>query len=216
MNATFALIVICFLAFGASILVVSNGISGDYLLNEFGFSGINAFAKPWTFLTCAFIHFDIAHLLSNMFVLLFFGASLEGELGRGRMLLVFFLGVLAGDLISLFFYAPSVILIGASAGIFALIGAGMLIKPLDMSFYPFTVPMPLGVIGILYIIYNSLGLFAGEQGISYIAHAGGMIVGLAFGFRHEGFRKSMLTMMILCLAALLLPVLLYFILRLLS
>jgi len=214
MNATFALIMICFLAFGASILAVSNGISGDYILNEFGFSGANVFARPWTLLTCAFIHFDIGHLLSNMFVLLFFGASLEGEIGKGRMLLIFFLGVLAGDLISLLFYAPDVILIGASAGIFALIGAGMLIKPLDMSFYPFTVPMPLGIIGILYIIYNSLGLFAGEQGISYIAHAGGMIVGLAFGFRHEGFRKSMLTMVLLCLAALLLPVLLYFILRL--
>lgn len=205
MNASFALIIACFAVYGIAAFSITAGESSDAILNDFAFSGANAFSKPWTFITCAFLHADMAHLLSNMLVLLFFGTSVENELGKGKMLLIFFLGVIAGDVFSLFFYQPDVLLLGASAGIFALIGAGMLVRPVDLSFYPFVVPMPLGVIGILYIVYNSLGFFAGDSGVSYIAHAGGMLVGLAFGFRQEGFRKGMLTVIIMLLLALLMP-----------
>lgn len=206
MNASFFLIISCFAVYGIISFAIAGGASSDAILNDFAFSGANAFSKPWTFLTCAFLHADIAHLLSNMLVLLFFGTSVENELGKGKMIMIFFLGVLAGDVFSLFFYQPNVLLLGASAGIFALIGAGMLVRPVDLSFYPFIVPMPLGVIGIIYIVYNSLGFFAGDSGVSYIAHAGGMLVGLAFGFRQEGFKKGMLTVLLMLLLALLLPI----------
>ena len=200
MNATFSLIVICFLAFGASMLATSYGVSGDYILREFAFSGSTAFEKPWTFVTSVFLHFDISHLLSNMLVLLFFGSSVENELGKGRMLAIFMLGALAGNIFSLFYYPPEVVSLGASAGVFALIGTGMIVKPLDMSFYPFLVPIPLGIIGILYAVYNAIGFAAGGGTVSYVAHFGGLLVGLAFGFRQQGIRKGMTTLTISALA----------------
>lgn len=211
MNATFAIIITCFMAFGISIAAIAMGYSSDYILGEFGFSGASAFAKPWTFITCIFLHFDISHLLSNMLVLLFFGTSVENELGKGRMLLIFFSGALLGNIFSLFYYPTSVVSIGASAGVFAMIGAGMLIKPLDMSFYPFLVPVPLGIIGILYAVYNSIGFASGTGNISFIAHFGGLLVGLAAGFRHEGFLKGVSTMTLSALAIVLVIMLLPFV-----
>lgn len=210
MNATFAIIISCFMTFGISIAAISLGYSGDYILGEFGFSGASAFMKPWTFITCIFLHFDISHLLSNMLVLLFFGTSVENELGKGRMLLIFFAGALMGNIFSFFYYPPEVVSLGASAGVFALIGAGMLIKPLDMSFYPFMVPVPLGIIGILYAIYNSIGFASGAGNISFIAHFGGLLVGLAVGFRHEGFWKGISTMTLSILALVIIIMLLPF------
>jgi rhomboid protease GluP len=200
MNATFALIIICFLAFGATLIAVSSGISSDYILNEFGFSGANAMAKPWTFITCIFLHYDITHILSNMLVLMFFGTSVENELGKGRMLMIFFLGALAGNAFSYFYYPADVVSLGASAGIFALIGTGMLVKPLDISFYPFLMPMPLGIIGVLYAIYNAVGFVSQVGNVSYIAHFGGLLVGLAFGFSHEGIAKGMRTLTLAVIA----------------
>lgn len=212
MNATLAIIVICFLAFGAQIAWVSMGHNPDYLLSELGFSGANAIEKPWTFITSIFLHFDIAHLLSNMFVLIFFGTSVENEMGKGKMLLIFFSGAILGNIFSFFYYSPDIVSIGASAGIFALVGAGMIVKPLDMSFYPFMVPMPLGIIGILYAIYNAIGLVTPAGDVAYIAHLGGLIIGLAAGFAHEGFWQGMktisLSVIAIIIAILIIPVIL--------
>lgn len=213
MNSTFAIIIVSFLVYGICLFAISAGVSGDYILENFGFSGKNAFAKPWTFLTCVFLHFDIAHLLSNMFVLLFFGTAVENELGRAKMLCIFFLGAMMGDIFSLFYYPPDVVSIGASAGVFALIGAGMLVKPLDLSFYPFLVPVPLGLLGMLYAVYNAIGFFSGVGNISYIAHFGGLLVGVLFGFMHEGFRKGVRTIIIAMLVLTLLPIIVSIIFR---
>ena len=114
--------------------------------------------------------------------------EIESELGK-KMLLIFFLGAFLGDLLSLFAYPFTTISIGASAGVFALMGAGILIKPFDLSFYPLIVPIPLAFLGILYAIYNVYGfIFDSGSNISYIAHFGGLAVGLYYGFRIAGKR----------------------------
>jgi len=60
--------------------------------NTFGFSGGNFLERPYVIITSIFMHGSIDHLLSNIIVLLFFGAAVEDELKWKKMLIIFFLG----------------------------------------------------------------------------------------------------------------------------
>ncbi len=76
--------------------------------------------------TCMFLHFGIEHLANNMLVLFVLGQRLEPVVGKIRFLLIYFLGGIGGNLISLVFdikggnYAVSA---GASGAVFAVMGA---------------------------------------------------------------------------------------------
>ncbi len=76
--------------------------------------------------TCMFLHFGAEHLFYNMLVLIFLGDALEKEAGKLRYILIYFLGGIAGNIVSVWFdfrtedFAVSA---GASGAIFAVIGA---------------------------------------------------------------------------------------------
>ena len=164
----------------------------DAIIDTYGFSGNNTLERPYVIVTSVFLHGSLTHLLSNILIWLFFGMAVESELGRLRMLAVFLLGAIAGEALSLLIYPFDSISIGASAGIFALMGAGMLVKPLDLSFYPLIVPIPLALLGMFYAVYNAYEfVFLPDSSISYIGHFGGLAVGLYFGFREKGFKHGM-------------------------
>lgn len=184
------------------------------LINTYGFSGANLVSNPISILTSIFLHGGIDHLLANLFVLIFFGHAVEKELGSAKLLAIFFLGAFAGDLLSLFVYPWDALSIGASAGIFALVGVGMLVKPVDLSFYPFIVPVPLIFLGLLYALYNVYGfIFDLESNVSYIAHFGGLAVGLLFGFHYGGWRRGLKILLITLAIMILIPMIYFLIVR---
>ncbi len=184
MKYTWLLVALCFIGFFGIFL-------GQPFYDTYGFSTDNLFERPYVLITSIFMHGSLEHLLSNVLVLIFFGIAVEAELGWKKMIGIFFLGAFAGDILSMLVYAPGSIAVGASAGVFALIGVGMLVRPLDLSFYPLVVPLPLVFIGLAYAIYNVFGFITGaDPNVSYIAHFGGLFVGLAFGFRREGWRRG--------------------------
>ncbi len=186
-----ALIVAAF----AMVLVFVDNIDAFY--SYYGFSGANAVERPYVFFTSIFLHAGLEHLLANLLVLVFFGFAVEKELGAWKTLGIFLAGAFAGDFLSLVVYPFDAISVGASAGIFALIGVGMLVRPLDMSFYPLVMPVPLLFLGIAYALYNIYGFFfLPGTDISYIAHFGGLFVGLAVGFAKTGMKKGMRTLLL--------------------
>ena len=131
MKLTYILIIIAILAYVLPFFVVSD--QGAFY-NTYGFSGANLLERPYVLITSIFMHGSLTHLLSNVLVWIFFGAAVEAELGSRKTLSIFFLGAFAGSFLSLLFYPWASISIGASAGIFALVGAGMLVRPVDLSF----------------------------------------------------------------------------------
>lgn len=179
----------------------------DSFYDTYAFSGQNLPERPYVLVTSIFMHGNLMHLISNILVLFFFGMAVEKEIGPWKMMAIFFAGGFLGDLLSLLVYPFDALSVGASAGIFALVGAGILVKPLDFSFYPFIMPMPLALIGIMYAIYNIYGFITDPLGeISYIAHFGGLIVGLTYGFRREGFKKGMKIILLMLLLMIAIPV----------
>lgn len=203
MKATYWLILAIFAVFVAQVLVPG-------LAEELAFYAAGVAGKPWIVITSIFAHADLLHLLSNIFVMFFFGRAVEDEIGPAKMILVFLAGAAAGHAVSALSYPPDTLFLGASAGTFALVGMGMLIRPLDWSVSPSLVPLPLVLMGFIYAVYNSLGAVYGPQDISYAAHFGGLAVGLVAGSHYRGWKKKGLIAVGLLLALLLfVPILLY-------
>lgn len=186
------------------------------LFEQFGFSLQSLLnGNWWIFFTSIFLHASPEHLIVNIIALYFFGKVIEKELGRKKFLLIFFGSAVLGDLAILSlnmlgFSSPVIPTIGASAAIFGLMGTAMLVKPLEMIFYPFLVPIPLVMVAILYTLYN-IGAFllilalGKETQISYVAHLGGLAAGVLFGLREEKSRKSLIILAIFILLLIFVP-----------
>jgi membrane associated rhomboid family serine protease len=135
--------------------------------------------RIWTLVTALFLHVDIVHLAGNMIFLFAFGNVLEKEMGAGKTYISFFLGGVLALIFGVFFYNPNALLVGASAAIFTLTAVVLLVKPLKFSFIFF---MPLGLVALIYIIYNVVAIQTGAEGnVAYISHVIGFAVGIPLG-----------------------------------
>ncbi len=134
----------------------------------------------WSPITTLFVHFDPAHLLGNMIFLYVFGKVVEEQAGAKMTLAAFLVGGVGSLMISSFFYGFDVAMIGASGAIFTLAAAAMLIKPLKSSL--FFLFIPLGLIAILYFIFNVFAVALGFGGnVGYVAHVAGFLIGVPLG-----------------------------------
>ncbi|MBN2095381.1 MAG: rhomboid family intramembrane serine protease [Candidatus Aenigmarchaeota archaeon] len=199
--ATTVLAILCV----AASLYAWNSGDPDQFVRDYGYSTVNMLSGNfYVLLTSIFLHSDFSHLISNIFVLTIFGLTLEGEIGCRRFLLLFFGGAFFGDLLSSLIYNPAVPAIGASGGVFAIIAATMLIKPIPTDYY---FPMPLGVIAIGYLIYALAGLITNyPPNVSHIAHLGGALVGLIYGCQRQGLKKTLQILMVVTVILLAVPI----------
>jgi rhomboid protease GluP len=75
----------------------------------------------WRLLTAGFLHGGLFHILMNSWVLLDLGAQVEEVYGQRRFIAIYFVSTIAGFMASTL-WSPA-LSIGASAGVFGLIGA---------------------------------------------------------------------------------------------
>jgi len=141
----------------------------------------------WTFFTSMFMHVGFTHLFVNMLSLIFIGGFVEKLIGKKRYLWLYLgSGLFAG----LFFVLVAlmtgmdmnVYAVGASGAIFGLGGILAVLTPRLPVLVFFVIPLPMWVamvflIGVLWLLSASLGLPIGNM-----AHLGGFMVGLAYGF----------------------------------
>jgi len=211
-NKTNLIIIACILA---SLLYWNIG-NPETTTEYLAFSGENLLkGRVWTLFTALFLHADLAHLLGNLLFLFVFGNTLEKELGARKTLLTFFVGGTISFLLGIVFYEPQTFLIGASAAIFTLTAIAMLVKPLKFSFFFL---MPIGLVAIIYLVYNVLAVYFGAEGnIAYISHVIGFLIGVPFGaaWSKTLFRNLLITIglfiVYIAIAFILVPYLLQFI-----
>jgi len=205
MEAPFTKFVIatCITLHIAVFFLVASGHDSETIFKLLAFSLNNFFLYPHTILTSIFFHLEIAHLISNCLAMLFFGSALESEIGTKRTALLFFLGGVIANLASALVYGSDVYFLGASGAIFAILGACMLIKPFQFTIYPYLVPLPLGMLAIIYAIYNAFGALLGASGVSYVGHLAGMFVGTLYGIGKVGVQKGLLIILLLMFIVLL-------------
>lgn len=215
---TYTIIAICFFVYiMENIWARSEGeFFVSQIFDDYGFSLENLLAgKWWTFFTSIFLHSGPDHLILNMIALFFFGQHLEIKIGKARYIFVFFAAAIAGDLAiaagTLLGIMPANIpTVGASAAIFGLMGAGMIINPFEIVMHPYLVPVPFLLVALIYTIYN-ISAFVGvlasgeESNIAYIAHIGGILAGALYGFSHEGAKKGALVVLLIFIILIFFP-----------
>jgi len=127
----------------------------------------------WRLITAMFIHGDILHLFSNMIGLLLFGATLENNLSKFKFLAIYFISGLIGNIFSLILLPINTISLGASGGVFGLIGAAFVLIAMEKD----RSLILIGVIYLSYFIFTSLA-----PGINLWAHLFGLLIGILFGY----------------------------------
>jgi membrane associated rhomboid family serine protease len=142
-------------------------------------------------ITALFIHSDIIHLGSNMVFLFVFGNTLEDVFRDRKPLIAFLFGGITSFLVSTAYYPANTIMIGASGAIFTLAAVVVLTNPLQFSFF---FMMPLGLISVIYFLYNAFAVYLGLPGnIAYIAHVIGFVLGVPLGIAwSEHWKKNLI------------------------
>ena len=141
-------------------------------------------SPPWTIVTSIFAHAGFVHLMFNLLGFLLITPALEERIGSVRWAAVFFLGAFAGEFV--FWVVRSgqpFILLGASGGLFGVLGAYARLYPRDRVtlFLPLpgTPSVPVVWLAIGYLLLSFVFLAGSvQQGVAQEAHLGG----LAFGF----------------------------------
>jgi hypothetical protein len=116
-----------------------------------------------------------------MIALYFFSGSLELYLGPVRFLIIYFLSLIGGDLLSLFIHRNDgdYDSVGASAGVTGIIYAAIALFPgmrIGLLFIPIAIPG--WVFGLVYVLYSIYGIRSRRYNIGHDAHLGGALVGL--------------------------------------
>lgn len=181
-------------------------LTSQAVVGLLGFSTLSLLdGMVWTLVTALYVHASLLHLFGNMLFLFIFGAALEREVGGKRTLGLFFLGGVATFLIGIPFYPANEYLIGASAAIFTLAGAIMLINPTRLTI----IILPVGLVAILFFLLNVYDVSIGAAGnVAYISHVIGFLVGIPFGAKWSKHPLKNLGMTILMLVIFVLVVLL--------
>lgn len=135
----------------------------------------------WQFVTYMFVHdlFGVFHLLFNLLILYFFAAEMHRLHGKGGFLALYFGGgALAGLVHCLVSYSGGA-LIGASAGVYAVMVAYAVFAPRQRILLFFIIPIELWVaVAILIGIDMAQYLSQPGDGIAHLAH----LVGAAWGY----------------------------------
>ncbi|HVC84515.1 MAG TPA: rhomboid family intramembrane serine protease [Solirubrobacteraceae bacterium] len=175
-----AINVIVFLAEGSGAYTLTGSTGSSWLLNHgFLFAPLIRYSHDyWRLLTSGFLHLDILHVASNMYVLYWVGRLLEPAIGRSRFVAIYFTGLLAGSL-GVFIVSPLSQTAGASGAIFGLMGAA------------FTEAHRRGVDQVrnqlVILIVVNLVITLSVPGISIGAHIGGLVGG---GLATLGFQQG--------------------------
>lgn len=139
---------------------------------------------PWTWITFEFVHASETHIFRNLLGLILISPTLEERIGSPRWAIVYFVGGAVGALVFLLVhFGVSVLLVGASAGIFAAFGAYGRLYPRDRIalFLPIPGVPSFRVIEVVVIFLALEGLlsFLGPLGIAWEAHVGAVVFGFA-------------------------------------
>jgi len=133
----------------------------------------------WRLLTSGFLHGGVMHILFNMVALYNLGYVLEHWQGRARFAALFLASVVAGSLFVVWFQRETGVTLGASGGVFGLLGGFVAIAArYGRDFSPEVRERVFGWIPRVLILN---GIISFLPGISLFGHLGGLVGGFLVG-----------------------------------
>lgn len=153
--------------------------------------------KPWTLITYMFYHKQLLHIIGNMIWLWMFGYILHDLAGNKKIIPLFIYGAVGGAIAFMLAYSfiptlsvQSANMVGASAGIMAIVVAATMLAPGYRIFPMINGGIPLWVLTLIYLIID-LALITGDNTGGHIAHLAGGFTGFLFiFFMRQGYDWS--------------------------
>jgi membrane associated rhomboid family serine protease len=185
-----AIVTITLIAINVAVFIAARadgGTDGDVVKRlalipdaDFPRLGIEGVAQGsyWQLVTSTFLHTEPLHILMNMIGLWIFGSFLESQLGRWRYLALYLVTGFVGS-VTIYLFTPGFdpahpalnYSLGASGSVFGLFGAAILVL----------VKQRRDITPLLILVgFNLVYTFVGAN-ISWQAHLGGLLSGLAIG-----------------------------------
>ncbi|PNZ95923.1 rhomboid family intramembrane serine protease, partial [Staphylococcus carnosus] len=152
--------------------LVLNAFSDTRLIDLGGLVHFNVVHGEWyRLVTSMFLHFNFEHILMNMLSLFIFGKLVEAIVGHWKMLGIYLISGIFGNLVSLAIDNSS-ISVGASGAIFGLIGSLFAIMYISKQYDRKSLFQLIGVL----LILTFVSLFI--TNVNIYAHIGGFIGGI--------------------------------------
>jgi len=129
----------------------------------------------WRLLTAPYLHASWEHLYANLVGAGFLGLMVAGSLGTWRTLALFQTSALAGG--ALVLWTSRATVVGASGGVFGLLGAMIVLAKLEGGAVPLRGRRGSWLLGLLWLGFNAVASF--RPGVSLAAHVGGFLAGVA-------------------------------------
>lgn len=142
-------------------------------------------SKSWTFVTYMFVHDGLGHMFWNMLALYWFGKIIQEFLGSKKVISLFVMGGLIGAATYVLAYnmlpvfselALTGNLIGASAGVFAVVVGAAVFMPNYTLYLLLVGPVKIKYIALIYVFLFILGTRGVNAGGEF-AHLGGAAAG---------------------------------------
>lgn len=153
--------------------------------------------RAFTLISALFIHASVWHLIGNGLFLLIFGVPAERALGAWRLLALFLIGgALANLAAALLMGSPGQVIVGASGGISALIGAYLVLFPkarlaivlplgLWLEFVRAPAALLIGLWAALQLMFTFVGPSFGA--VAWWAHLAGFVIGIFMAMMFRPF-----------------------------
>ncbi len=176
---------------GVTVLISYMAFQNPELASKLQFNAAHVIHRKeyYRLISHAFIHSGWTHLFVNMFVLYFFGRSVEaylgyffGKSGNIYFLLLYFGGILASNLWSLIknqnnYYYNAV---GASGAVSAVLFAAIFFDPIGLLYLFAVIPIPGILFAVGYLIYSYMMSKKQSDNVAHDAHFLGAVFGFVF------------------------------------
>jgi len=128
-----SLVLIILLVIAFAIELVTRSVGNEDALLNLGALPDNGelHGEYWRIATHSFLHFNWLHVIVNVFLLLWIGSIVEQQIGTTQAMLIYFVSVLCSAALILLvhnWYPKAGATVGASGGIFGLLGAALIIS----------------------------------------------------------------------------------------
>jgi membrane associated rhomboid family serine protease len=153
-----------------------------------------------------FLHVSWTHLLLNMFSLYAFSGLLESNLGAFKFLLIYFVSLVGGDLLSLYIHKNhgDYNSVGASGAVCGIIFASIALFPgMGIGFFGLPFSIPGWLYGVVYVLFSIYGIKSDKDNIGHDAHLGGALIGMAIALllQPAAFAENYVTILLIAVPA---------------
>ena len=130
----------------------------------------------WRLLTCAFLHANLVHITCNMYSLYIIGPQIQQIYSTKKYLIIYIISCITASLLS-YFMSPNSISVGASGGIFGLMGALLAFAIIERHTL-----QKKSISSLIQVIAINLFIGVSIKVIDNFAHIGGLLGGILVGY----------------------------------